>query len=63
MSFHAPLQPKSDAPLEQPLTRRVICDLPEHLAVTSAELDLLELWLAEAIADVLGSGEVAVERQ
>lgn len=53
MSFHTPLQ--REAPSGQQATRRVVCDLSERPAVTTAELELLELWLGGVLAEILGS--------
>ncbi len=56
MSFHAPLPTPSGSSSQDAPARRVGCDLPAMLDLLPGEVDLIELWFAEMIADLSGGG-------
>lgn len=61
MSFQSPF-PKPPAGPSSPDDRSqsVKCDLPVWLDVLPEEVDLIQMWLGELIADLSGGGGTAV---
>ena len=61
MSFLSPFsKPPAGSSSSDTCSRRVECDLPARLDVLPGEVDLIEMWLAEIIADLAGGGGTAV---
>lgn len=61
MSFHSPLPATgSGLPEKGSAGRRVRCDLPARLEVLPEEIALIETWLGDHIAELLGGNGAAL---
>ena len=54
MSFHSPIDVQK-AGGRNAGSRRIRCDLPSKLPVSTEEVDLLLAWLGDVVSDLLGS--------
>lgn len=61
MSFQSPLpNPPAGPSSSDARSRRVRCDLPARFDVLPGEVDLVEMWLGELIAELSSGGGAAV---
>lgn len=60
MSIHSPLSAAGSRPSPGDAgRRRVRCDLPVRLEVLPGEVDLIEAWLGDLVADLFGGNGTA----
>jgi hypothetical protein len=58
MSFHSPIDVQK-AGGGNARSRRIRCDLPSELPVSTEEVDLLLAWLGDVVSDLLGPADGA----